>query len=192
METSLLWAILALNIVIALIVLLARSYVQEKAKNQATKEDIAEITALVKATEFQFQVQLQRQTQIADLHSKTAQLIFEIDRVLDEMADRYGLEALQTGAVPDEEWNTLIKLTYEMNLLLAQLYIAMPDSIYRDVMVAIPERVEQWKNLRISILNGLKRANYPSSELVGIEYLRTISAPKRTHPKTSVQRDANG
>lgn len=71
---SLLVVILILQVILVGIVWYGKQYVTKKGENQATKEDIAEITRLVKHVETQFQIELGRHSLRNELLSKAAEL----------------------------------------------------------------------------------------------------------------------
>ncbi len=168
-------AILGLQFVVGGLLLYAKSYVGEKAKSQATKEDIAHITGLVKQVEASFQIELGRHSLRNELHSKIAELLYELEFVAGDLVAKHGLEKVNANAIPYEDKRAMLEATSKVNVVLAKLYLTMPDDAYKFVFDAVPNGIGRMKDFRIGALVSLRRSQFPDSTYLSKESIRGFS-----------------
>lgn len=165
--------ILFLQLVLVGIILLFANYFKEKGKNQATKEDITEITGLVKRVETKFQIEIDRHSLRNELLLKAAELFYELDVVEGELIEEHGLVKVQTGSLSYEEKRRMCDLLTQVNTIFAKLYLTMPDETYKTVIEAVPDSVGALKDLRAAALVSLRQAQFPDSMYLDTKYLRS-------------------
>lgn len=175
MELALILVVVALQLSIGGLLLYAKGYVGEKAKNQATKEDIADVTRLVKQVEARFQIDLGRHVLRNDLHSKIAELLYELEFIAGDMVEKHGLEKTNLDDISYEENRPMLEAISKVNTVLAQLYLTMPDDTLKFVIDAVPEAVGMVKDLRVGALISLRRAQFPDSAYLDPKYIRGLS-----------------
>src|SRR5258706_13499803 len=107
--------IVVLQLAIGGLLLYAKSYVGEKAKNQATKEDVANITRLVKEVEAKFQIDLGRQVLRNELHSQIAELLYELEFAAGDLVESHGLEKVTSDDVSYEDKRSVLEATSKVN-----------------------------------------------------------------------------
>ena len=166
---------LILQVVLVGLVIYSKRYITEKGKNQATKEDIAEITGLVKRVETQFQIELGRHSLRNELLSKAAELFYELELVVGDLTEKHGTKNLDTENLPYDDKRKMLELLAQVNALFAKLYLTMPDETYKTVIDAVPDRVGTWSELRAAALVSLRGAQFPDSQYLDSKSLRSFS-----------------
>ena len=164
--------IVVLQLAMGGLLLYARSYVNEKAKNQATKEDIANITSLVKQVEAKFQIDFGRHVLRNELHSTIAELLYELELTAGDLVEKHGLEKVNSDDLSYEDKRTVLEATSKVNTVLAKLYLTMPDDSYKFVFDAVPDGVGALKDFRVGALVSLRRAQFPDSKYLDPKCLR--------------------
>jgi hypothetical protein len=164
--------VVVLQLAIGGLLLYARSYLAKKAENQATKEDIASITSLVKQVEAKFQIDLGRHVLRNELHSKIAELLYELEFIAGDLVEKHGLEKVNADDVSYEDKRTVLEATSKVNTVLAKLYLTMPDDTYRFILDAVPDGIGMLKDFRVGALVSLRRAQFPDSAYLDPKFTR--------------------
>ena len=176
MELALLATVVVLQLSMGGFLLYARGYLGEKAKNQATKEDVANITGLVKQVEAKFQVDFGRHVLRNELHSKMAELLYELEFTAGDLIEKHGLKKVNSDDLSYEDKRAMLEATSKVNTVLAKLYLTMPDESYKFVFDAVPDRAGMLKELRVAALVSLRRAQFPESAYLDPNCIRGFSA----------------
>jgi hypothetical protein len=90
---------------------------------------------------------------MTDFHCRTAELFSEAQFLGNPLVQKYGLDRVNRGDVPPEEWAGFNKAIKDLNAQLFKIYVTMPDDGYGRIRGAIPPGVGNIGQFRDQVSN---------------------------------------
>jgi hypothetical protein len=99
-------------------------------------------------------------------------LFSEAELLGNPLIRKYGLDRLNRGEIPAEEWAQFNKAIQELNGQLFKMYVMMPDSNYERIVDAIPPALGDIRGFRDRVLVELRRTQFKKTKYADPKAIR--------------------
>lgn len=178
MDSSLLIFSLLIQTVLTLLGLFLITYVQQKSKNLATKEDIAEITKQIELVKNIYK-------QAYDLLSAERKFYDELILVTETFLAEIKRHELKTNSGPDsltkdkimgndDLREKFLNFIDKANVILAKSFVFLSEESYTNFKNVF-EKQTDFAHIRINLLDAMRKSVYPNTKLKAIKDSKNIS-----------------
>lgn len=94
---------------------------------------------------------------MTDVHCRTAELFSEAELIGNPLVKKYGIDRVNRGEIPVEEWAEFNRVIQELNGQLFKIYVTMPDDNYGRIVEAMFPGVGNLRLFRDRVLVELRR-----------------------------------
>lgn len=102
---------------------------------------------------------------MTEFQCRTAELVNQAAFLADSLVNKYGLDQVKDGNIPEVELAELKGVIEGLNNQLSKMYLIMPDDKYGRIIEAIPiDDVDKLKNVRSRILIEMRKAQFKKTK----------------------------
>jgi hypothetical protein len=120
----------------------------------------------------QREMEMRKYDLMTDVHCRTAELFSEAELRGNPLIHKYGLDRVNRGDVPPEEWAEFNKVIQELNAQLFKIYVTMPDDSYGRIRDAIRPSSDKMGEFRDRVLVELRRTRFKQTKYADPNALR--------------------